>query len=300
MVRILSFDIGIVNMAYCIIDKNTKNIIKWEVFSLVNSNAVENTKDLVRKLDERKYIFDDVGIILLERQPKVNPKMKQMASTLRSYLIVRGMVDLGNNFHIVDYSPKYKLMCWDGPVPKFNVKSEYTRRKKLGIFQCEQLIKNQSEDIQKIYNTSQKKKDDLADCFLQGLSYILFEDQRKKESSNIIKRKPTSKQMKYNSLSKSNLKYLFDEFLKENHIITDESFDESNQIDCIKCIDYFFEFNPRVLKIFNKFYGTQTERISELISPTWTKEKFKIPQKPVKKRKTKKKEPEEEFEDNED
>lgn len=296
MVRILSFDIGIVNMAYCVIDKMTKNIIKWEVFSLVNSNPIENTKDLVRKLDERQ-LFEGVEIILIERQPKVNPKMKQMASTLRSYLIVRGMVDLGNKFHIVDYSPKYKLMCWEGPVPKFNVKSEYLRRKKLGIFQCEQLIKNQSREIQDIYNTSQNKKDDLADCFLQGLSYILFEDQRKKESANIIKRKPTSKQIKYNSLSKSNLKYLIDEFLKNNHTNIDE---ECETIDCLKCIDYFFEFNPRVLKIFNKFYGTQKERISELISESWKHEQFQIPQKPVKSRKTKKKEPEEEFERNED
>lgn len=299
--KILSFDIGIINMAYCIMEDTTKNILHWEVFSLCNSTEIENCKDLVRKLDDRPHILEDIGIVLLERQPKCNPKMRAMASSLRSYLIVRGFIDKGQKFTLKDYSPKHKLMCWDGPVPKINDKSEYRRRKKLAIYQCEQLIKDQSQNVQDIYNDSQKKKDDLSDCYLQCLSYILFKSDKKDQ--RITKRKPTLRQLKYSKLSKSNIKYIIDEFINKFETVPIDS--QSDVLTLSNVLDMFFVRNKKVKTIIDKVYGTEVDVfIKELVPDAFKSCHFKLKGIPLDntKQKTQKKvkDKEEELEENSD
>ena len=71
----------------------------------------------------------------------------------------------------------------------------YRLRKKQSKYQCEQIINNtQTKDIIEIY-TNEKKKDDLSDCFLQALSWIMF-DKNKKKQGPVIQRKPTKKTIK--------------------------------------------------------------------------------------------------------
>lgn len=279
MTRILSFDIGIVNMAYCVMDRSSKKIIHWEVFSLCNSSDIENCKDLVRKLDQRNHIFDEVSITLLERQPKVNPKMKAMASTLRTYLVVRQLVDNNKDFRIIDYSPKYKLMCWTGPVPRIDVKSEYYRRKKLSIFQCEKLIEDQEQSVRDIYSESQSKKDDLADCYLQCLSFIMFDDQ-KKEKTLIIKKRPTTKQYRYSKFTKSNLRYILDNFLGS-------SYDSDGTMNLSQAVEDYLDKFPRVRNSVGKLYGTEYDKfVREVVPNEWSDKKFNptYPKKVVRKK----------------
>lgn len=269
-------------MAYCIMEKDTKSVIHWEVFSLCNSNEIENCKDLVRKMDERPHVLEGVNIVLMERQPKCNPKMRAMASTLRSYLVVRGLVDKQLKFTLKDYSPKHKLSCWDGPIPKINAGNEYLRRKKLAIFQCEQLIKEQTPEVQEIYKESQKKKDDLADCFLQCLSYIMFDENKKGIVKIINKRRPTLRQMKYSKLSKPNIKYMIDDYLRRrdvsNHpknILDQTDNNEQVEIPLDEAIELFFNDNPKVHKLVVKMYGTEMEQFRlELIPKGWETYKF--------------------------
>lgn len=267
--RILSFDIGIVNMAYCVIEKETKQIKYWEVFSLCNSTEIENCKDLVRKMDERLHILEEVDLILMERQPKCNPKMRSLASALRSYFIVRGMVDRQLKFSIKDYSPKHKLRCWEGPVPIISCKSEYRRRKKLAIFHCEQLMVDQTQEIRDIYSSAQSKKDDLADCFLQSMSFIMFEEGKNTSSSNVSKRKPTTKQMRYMKLSKGNIKYLLDEFLKKR--VSNEGGMCLDEI-----LKVFLRDNKRINECLNKIYGTDMEESfrKEILPDGWDDHRF--------------------------
>jgi hypothetical protein len=213
-----SFDIGIVNMAYCMIDMSTKEIIQWEVFSLCNTTEIENTIDLIKNMDSRPWILES-DIILLEKQPSVNPKMRIMAESLRSYLILRGMIDNSKTFKLLNYSPKHKLKCYDGAVPVYNLASEYAKRKKISVFHCNELIKTQPEHVQTIFAKSQSKKDDLADCFLQGLSYIMFENNKDTDKNNneiIIQRSPTKRQIKFKRFSRNNIKFLCYKLLESN------------------------------------------------------------------------------------
>ena len=173
---ILSFDVGIVNLAYCIYDTSKLEILHWEVVNL------ENTKDysklyvsLINNLDERKHLLDNIHTVLIEKQPSFNPKMRIIAGCLQTYFYIRGVVDLPINKikNIKFYSPKHKLKCYDGDVPLEDLvtcKTKYSRTKKMGIIVCEQKIRNQSINIKSIFKNT-KKKDDLSDCFLQVLTY---------------------------------------------------------------------------------------------------------------------------------
>ncbi len=222
--KILSFDIGIVNLAYCVVDDD-KRIHHWENIALCNGTEIENTMDLIRKMDERPDVLD-VDLVLLEWQPKMNPKMKVMAEAVRGYLICRGLVDKEKNFKMKNYSAKHKLKCYEGTMPEELVASPemladktrsglnkmYRLRKKQSIYHCTMIINNtQEESIKKIFE-KEKKKDDLADSFLQALSYIMYEH-NKKGTGPIIQRKPTKKQQRYKKYSKNNLKFMLMEFL---------------------------------------------------------------------------------------
>ena len=51
---ILSFDIGSINMAYCLMDIKTKKIIKWGLFSIKDSTNEGSCLKLAKYLDKRK------------------------------------------------------------------------------------------------------------------------------------------------------------------------------------------------------------------------------------------------------
>ena len=159
--KITSFDIGKVNMACCCLHDGV--IKHWDVFPAMT------TLDLVKQLDERPWLLE-ADAIVLEKQPSFNPKMRIVAGAVRCYFTVRKH-DRGLAYSIYDYSPRMKLQCYDGPVPDFGMASEYAERKKVAVYQCRELLKkDQSRDLAELFEAS-KKKDDLADAFLQALSF---------------------------------------------------------------------------------------------------------------------------------
>jgi len=180
--RILSFDVGIVNLAYCIFCTNTLKIIKWEIISL------ENTKDhcklhvlLIKQLDIKfKEIINTIDIVLIEKQPSFNPKMRIIAGCLQSYFFIRGIVDSHEKpiKTIKFFSPKHKLKCFNGTelVISSGSNSKYSQTKKLGIVICRNKLMEYSETEEyKMFFENSKKKDDLADSYLQAITYSIFE-----------------------------------------------------------------------------------------------------------------------------
>ena len=188
--KILSFDVGIVNLAYCIFDSSVSKILYWEVIALsqgagIYGKAYSSEYDklyitLIKELDLRKHLVEDIDIVLIEKQPSFNPKMRIIASCLQTYFYIRGIVDAIEHSSIksiVLFSPKHKLKCYTGPelTIKSKSKSKYTQTKQMGIMITAYKLKehNEREDIIKLFENS-KKKDDLSDCYLQALTYLLF------------------------------------------------------------------------------------------------------------------------------
>jgi hypothetical protein len=114
---------------------------------------------------EMDLLFKDIKIdtVIIENQisPIAN-RMKTLQGMIAQYFIMKDV----NDIHFISASNKLKEF-----MP--NKQTTYSERKKKGIEVCEELlITNEkiSEHVALFENS--KKKDDLADCFLQGLWFL--------------------------------------------------------------------------------------------------------------------------------
>jgi len=168
---IASIDIGLINLALCILDTNEK-IHHWCVFSIKSNSARESYKKLFEYFDIIP-LLKNVSHVVIERQPHMNCKARVIEAAVLSYFVLRSM-DHNLDRKIIKYSAKFKLMIYKGPIPTFKVKSPYSIRKKTAIFITEQMIKStQDQQFKDIFKKC-KKKDDLADAFCMGVAFIRF------------------------------------------------------------------------------------------------------------------------------
>jgi hypothetical protein len=211
---ITSFDVGMKNLAYCIIsydfDGLPPKINTWGVVDITPSCEIKKcckdgckhaakkyvgeecfcgihskNKDglpviqqspsealfttITTKMNDISFIYDS-DICLIEQQPKCNPTMRMIASGLITCMIVNGIQNETRNMkNATFFSPKRKLS--EGILPEGHTMQNYKGRKKASIAICRNLLPNQSQEVQDIFKST-KKKDDLADAFLQGLSYL--------------------------------------------------------------------------------------------------------------------------------
>ena len=211
--NVLSFDIGIKNLSYCILDKSTQKIIDWGIINIscdklcnhVNTknkccdksatyshedillcsshsklkqypnkckkiksdNSVYNIgKKMIEELD--KYPdFLECSDVIVENQPSLkNPTMKSIQMMVYSYFLIRGKC---NKLEMIN--ARNKLKVYNGPKIFCDIKDKYKKNKFLAIEYCKEMIKDEENKFIELYNNS-KKKDDLADSYLQGFYYI--------------------------------------------------------------------------------------------------------------------------------
>ena len=222
---IISWDIGIYNLSYCILEKriisnivtsgstdcsgatsndgstdgstdgsgaisgatsgatsgaiiknfNNYSIKDWGIINIADKiNIKKNKSGVYMNIPDILDRYDDFlrcKYVLIENQPCMkNPTMKSIQMILYSYFLIKGIKDNNSNIEKVEFiSPMNKLKVYDGPKLEFKVKSKYTIRKKKGIAHCRYFLEN-NEKLS--FFNSNKKKDDLADSFLQALYYI--------------------------------------------------------------------------------------------------------------------------------
>lgn len=223
---ILSFDIGIKNLAYCVLCEKTKNIKDWGIINIscdeqcehVNTkgirceksatyiidnlnenksikictshvklkqyknekskkirskNSMHNLgKNMVKQLDKNS-LFLDCDTVIVENQPSLkNPTMKSIQMMVYSYFLIRS-----NPTILEMINARNKLKVYTGPslkdkCPYTDTKTNrYKRNKWFAIEYCKHMIKNEKKQFVDLYETS-KKRDDLSDCYLQGIYFI--------------------------------------------------------------------------------------------------------------------------------
>jgi len=226
--KLLSWDVGIYNLSYCILEKkeNEIKIIDWDIINLVDSEEYKKNRSLIfenipRKLHEKPQLLD-VDAVVIENQPSLkNPQMKSIQMILYSYFLILGKVignptnDNSGYIDIIDFcSASNKLKVYDGPpivleekkkrlkkidassqekkeeinkdqqnIEEVKVEEEiqikdkkkgssikYADKKRLAIEYAKYYVQ-QNPDYIEFFN-NHKKKDDLADSFLQGLYYL--------------------------------------------------------------------------------------------------------------------------------
>jgi len=190
MVQLLSFDIGIKNMAYCFVKINNDN--NQIIFKNLNKtdlnlpkkaniqNIIDNTIDFLDNLINHDLSIDinDKLIILIECQ--MTSVMRTIQTTINTYFKMLNRYDsyiIQTNY----LSPKHKLNIINKYQDKI-ASNSYKQNKIDAIYFCEYLLENtyKNADINSHINNEKKfidifktlkKKDDISDAFLMVIYY---------------------------------------------------------------------------------------------------------------------------------
>jgi hypothetical protein len=156
----VSIDVGIKNLAYIIYNSDNSCIIEWNVLELCKEKSSSvNLIDIGKTMCESFHcIFSQYSIdrVIIENQIGQNAiRMKTLQGMITMYFIQQGIKEI---YH---WNACHKLKDYD--IPK---KTTYSQRKKLSIQITHGIVEKEYIDWIE-YFLSHKKKDDLADCFLQ-------------------------------------------------------------------------------------------------------------------------------------
>ena len=113
----------------------------------------------------------NVNTVIVENQPcLMNPMIKSVQMLIYSYFMIKGFLNKDSLISDVKHiNARNKLKNYDGPKLGVYSKNKYTQRKKEAIEVCKYFLKDNNYLN---FFESHKKKDDLADCYLQGLWFI--------------------------------------------------------------------------------------------------------------------------------
>ena len=228
---LLSIDVGIRNLAMCMIDENTQAIKYWDVSGVPPEHKDGLYPCFREHLSDRSWVLD-ASTILIEKQPGQNKRMKTVENFLHAYFVIK--------------SPKAETIIYDARHKVPDVagagKAKYRQRKQTAIARCKEFVEKGPNNKNWIEHfTKSKKKDDLADTVLQALSYINRIEPKKKEAKKVDKinpRKPTQNQTE-TKYSKSNLAW----FIK-NH--TRQELDKNKRF--IKDLKRYFKDIDELIK----------------------------------------------------
>lgn len=113
--------------------------------------------------------------VVIELQPGKNQRMKALSEMIFTYFSIRKLDQDKTERKIKQIkfiNAKNKLSMYKGPPFPCKLKDRYARRKFLGIEHCKFFIEQCSDTPHLNFFLSSSKKDDLADCYLQGLYFL--------------------------------------------------------------------------------------------------------------------------------
>jgi len=201
--KILSIDVGIRNLAMCLLNDAGNVIEQWDVSGIPPQHEDGVYVSLRKHLDDRPWTLE-ADVTLIEKQPDRNKKMKTVENFLHAYFVIKNPEK-----ETIIYDARHKIPDVAGPG-----RAQYLKRKKTSIDRCKEFIHTGDANAHWIPTfTSSKKKDDLADTVMQALSYTRRTEtststSTKKKTSKIVPRRPNENQ-KSTKYSKSNLAWIY-------------------------------------------------------------------------------------------
>ena len=235
---ILSIDVGIKNLAMCLLDEDKNNlVVEWDVDGIPPQHRDGVYVSMRDHLDARPWVLN-AKTILIEKQPDRNKKMVSVMHFLHSYFIIKCP-----KAETILYDARHKIPDVAGPG-----KAQYNKRKKVSIERCEDFIRSNSVNSHWIDTfVKSKKKDDLADTVMQALSFVnrreVLPASQKKKSTKLVARRPNENQ-KTTKYSKSNLAWIY-----------------LNKVEC-----EVLENNKRFMKDLKRYYRDLSELIKDINS----------------------------------
>ena len=186
--KILSFDMGIKNLAYIIMEKQEEegfDIQLWTVEDVIDGYTKAKKPTIavcVEGMVNHLQTIDVNGVthVLIEQQPvgfhqRSNTMMKVLSHVVQAFFIDKG-VD-----HVAFVSPKRKLKMEGCPDTKgMKTKDRYNLHKQFAIDKTLELLpKGKWKD----WFESLKKQDDAADTFLQAYQTLNEKPKKRKRAS---------------------------------------------------------------------------------------------------------------------
>jgi len=233
---ILSIDVGIKNLAMCLLDEDKNNlVVEWDVDGIPPQHRDGVYVSMRDHLDARPWVLN-AKTILIEKQPDRNKKMVSVMHFLYAYFIIKCP-----KAETILYGARHKIPDVAGPG-----KAQYNKRKKVSIERCEDFIRSNSVNSHWIDTfVKSKKKDDLADTVMQALSFVnrreVLPASQKKKSTKLVARRPNENQ-KATKYSKSNFAWIY-----------------LNKVEC-----EVLENNKRFMKDLKRYYRDLSELIKDI------------------------------------
>ena len=229
---ILSIDVGIRNLAMCLLNETNNLVVEWDVSGVPPEHKDGIYVSLRKHLDARPWVLT-ADTILIEKQPDRNKKMISVMHFLHAYFIIKCP-----RAETILYDARHKVPDVAGPG-----KSQYLKRKKVSIERCEEFIRSGPTNAHWLDTfLKSKKKDDLADTVLQALSFVnRVEVKSTKKPTKLVPRKPNENQ-KRTKYSKSNLAWIY-----------------LNKPEC-ECL----ENNKRFMKDLKRYYRDIDDLVKDL------------------------------------
>jgi hypothetical protein len=192
---LLSIDVGIKNLAMCLIDPKTKKIYEWDVSGVPPQHSGGLFLSMKKHLDARPWARQMSKTVIIEKQPDKNKGIKSVEHFLHTYFLCHGQ-------EVIIWDARHKIPDIAGPG-----RARYIERKKASVERCRTFIQATNPDWVEHFD-KHKKKDDLADTCMQALSFI----DRQPETPTVEKkpkpRKPTENQTR-TQYSRANLAWLY-------------------------------------------------------------------------------------------
>lgn len=186
--KILSFDMGIKNLAYAILQKQEEGfeICLWRVEDVIDGFTKAKKPTIavcVEAMVNHLQTIDISGVthVLIEQQPvgfhqRSNTMMKCLSHVVQGFFVDKG-VD-----HVAFVSPKRKLKMDGCPDTKgMKTKDRYKLHKQFAIDKTRELL---PQDKWKDWFESLKKQDDAADTFLQAYQTLNEKPKKKRKRAS--------------------------------------------------------------------------------------------------------------------
>ena len=180
MPLVLSFDMGLRNLSYCLLEwdeiSGTSKIQDWRVCNVVgekNAKTMSIEQAGIMLLDFLCDRFSEgpdshATVVAIEQQPvgrrvTSNIRMKVLSHVVHTFFYLRG-------YQVRFVSPKRKLEGLEQSKEKAN-KARYAHNKRIAVEHCRDVLQTQ-DDMWSDYFDGLNKKDDAADSLLQGLVVV--------------------------------------------------------------------------------------------------------------------------------
>ena len=138
---------------------------KHKVISAAALDLITIGRNMHRLFDALPHIVAGIDVVIIENQlGTLATRMKTLQGMITQYFIMRGVPDI----RFISATNKLKMFSKDGEEAGDKGEGSYADRKKRSTEITRSLI-NEHAPLMSMKFEKHKKKDDLADCFLQGM-----------------------------------------------------------------------------------------------------------------------------------